>query len=164
MPKGLAKEPYRVRTKWDLVRELCSHPVDNLQQVSLFAANGPCDDTLLAFFQACCYLTSVFMKRFAPYFHWYNLILSFCQYSPFFKLVLDNITAATQGPNEEGMWVQSVRFAIEGVTQGIVGILGLLGRKLTFLLQRILLLLQLQFSIPQGMSHQLWSSSAKKWT
>ena len=43
----------------------------------------------------------------------------------------ENITIfanETHGSEDNGEWVQDIRFALEGVTQGIVGLAGLLGK------------------------------------
>jgi hypothetical protein len=45
-------------------------------------------------------------------------------------LLLQNSTSADVGGNDGGdgsAWVSQARFAIEGVTQGLVGIFGLIG-------------------------------------
>ena len=44
-----------------------------------------------------------------------------------FQAAMANVTEFNQTTLENGAWVNEIRFAIEGVTQGIVGAAGLLG-------------------------------------
>ena len=45
----------------------------------------------------------------------------------YFQAAMANVTEFNQTTLENGAWVNEIRFAIEGVTQGIVGAAGLLG-------------------------------------
>ncbi len=51
-------------------------------------------------------------------------------------LVVEDSMVQNQTMIDQAIWVQEIRFAIEGVTQGIVGLAGLIGKQKSNLMEK----------------------------